>query len=313
MKKVSLPALVSVLLTLCLALPALAVPPPPTARQILEAAMKDAKNKEALERALGEVEVIVKNDPKDVEALYAKGWILSRLGQPGKAVAAYSMAFAFDPKFADAAYNAGVVLTDMGQSQEALKMFEAASKAAPKHVDALYNAGQVYYNLKRFPEALDRWKKAEKLAPKDFFIKKKVLQAYHAVGDLKGAKRARAAVWKMWKTTKDQRLKAMTEVCVDQFPVGDLHIYAYETFAPAGDLYYVYTFKATDKDNQLQGTTQLESSAVMREMGDAKYVLGVTLPGGTHKTIGPMFKKLPTYQEVKKVATEAIKTHLVQP
>ena len=109
----------------------------------------------------------------------------------------------------------------------------------------------------------------------------------------------------------------MREVCIDQFDVkskqGPLHIYAYETFEPKGDLYYVWTFKAANAKGKVVGTVQLESSAAIRELGDKKYVMGVSLPGGTHKTTGPWFETLPSYPKVREVARELLRTRLTAP
>lgn len=287
-------ALVVTLAALAAATPrALAEPPAPPAVQILQRAEADPQNTTLLEQLLGEVDKEVAANPKLAVNHYVHGWLLSHLGRGAEAVTAYDRAAELEPGFADALYNCGVVLSDLGRSDEALAHWNAAAEADPKHIDAYYNAAQTYYNRHQYKDALERWQKALALDPGDFDVQKKVLQAFNGLHERAGATKAREALLALWRDSDDPRVKAMTEFCFDQREVGKVHVYAYETLDPKGDLFYPYTFKLAGPDNRIFGSVRLESSAVIREAG-TPYILGFS-SGATHATTRTAYKTLPSY------------------
>jgi tetratricopeptide (TPR) repeat protein len=231
--------------------------------------------------------------------------VLSRLGKPDDAVAAYDKAFALDKRLADAAYNAGVVLAHAGKQKEAVVRFDKALVADPKHVDAAYNAGQGYYDLKQFAKAAERWTAAQKITPDDFNTAKKLLQAYMALGKAAEAAKARDKVFALKKAATDPGLVKMKSFVFDQFDVGKHHIFVYEAFDTSGDLAYVYQFQVTEQDKPI-GSVNLETSAVIREQG-VPFILGMD-KGDKHTTFGDkVWKTLPAYKDVKAIAIEKIK------
>jgi tetratricopeptide (TPR) repeat protein len=271
------------------------------ATAILRNAIAHDKDQQVLTESLAAIEKVIAKDDKDAEAHYARGWVLSHLLRGDDAIAEYDRALAIDPKFAAAAYNAGVVLSELNRDKEALVRFDKALAIDPKYVNAAYNAGQSYYNLKDFKHAADRWTTAQKLEPDDFQIAKKLVQVHNALGNAAAAAKARDAVFALWKAGKAGQIK---DYVFDQFDVGGHHIYAFETFDPSGDLAYVYHFVVTDHDQPI-GSVNLETSAVIREQG-TPYLLGMDKPG-VHEQLGKMFKKLPSYRELKPLVIEAIK------
>lgn len=273
---------------------------------ILRVAMENEKDPAALAESLAKLDDLVKKQPKQADAHYARGWILSRIDKAAEAVAAYDKAFALDKRLADAAYNAGVVLARAGKQKEAVVRFDRALAADPKHVDAAYNAGQGYYDLKQFAKAAERWTAAQKITPDDFNTAKKLLQAYMALGKAAEAAKARDKVFALKKAAKDPGLVKMKSFVFDQFDVGAFHIFVYEAFDTSGDLAYVYQFQVTDKDKPI-GSVNLETSAVIREQG-VPFVLGMD-KGDKHTTFSDRaWKALPAYKDIKAIAVEKIKT-----
>ncbi len=271
---------------------------------ILERAIANEKSVAALDKAVVDLDALIAKDPKDADAHYARGWVLSHQGKNEPAVAAYDRAFELDGKLADAAYNAGVVFGKLGNPKEAAVRFERALAVNPKHVDAAYNAGQSYYDAKDFANAGKRWEVAAKLEPDDFQIAKKLVQAYVAQGKPAELKKARDRVFAIWKASKDPEIKKLKSYVYDQFEVGKYHIYVYEAFDTSGDLAYVYQFKVTLRDKSL-GSVNLETSAVIREQR-VPYILGVD-KDSSHETLAEhTWKKLPDYKTVKAVATKTI-------
>ena len=272
---------------------------------ILRVAMEKEKDPAAMAEALTKLDDLVKKQPKQADAHYARGWVLSRIGKPDDAVAAYDKAFALDKRLADAAYNAGVVLARAGKQKEAVARFDKALTADPKHVDAAYNAGQGYYDLKQFAKAAQRWTAAQKITPNDFNTAKKLLQAYMALGKAAEAARARDKVFALKKAATDPGLVKMKSFVFDQFDVGKFHIFVYEAFDTSGDLAYVYQFQVTENDKPI-GSVNLETSAVIREQG-VPFLLGMD-KGDKHTTFSDKgWKTLPAYKDVKVIAVEKIK------
>jgi hypothetical protein len=95
---------------------------------------------------------------------------------------------------------------------------------------------------------------------------------------------------------------ALDPFVFDQFTVGDAHVMANETLDPKGDLYDVVAFSFYNKANKLVGVVHVESSKYGRETG-VPYVLAVTTPAG-HRTKNVMWKTMPPYPELKRVAIE---------
>ena len=252
------------------------------------------------EGALAAFEKAIELDSKDAQYRYALGRLLVHLEQPEKALESYRTAIKLDPKHAGALYSAGTILTDT-KPDEARDLFERAVAEAPDHVSARYNLGQLHYNAKRFEKALEQWSAAVKLAPDDFDVNKKVVQAFHALGRYGDAKPYREKLFELRK--KDERLKGLREFCFDQFTVGKYHVFAYETFDKVGDLYYHYTFKVMSPAGEMVRTINLESSVGIRAMG-VPYLLGKN-EGRVHSQLGHMWKKLPTYTELKPIVIKA--------
>jgi tetratricopeptide (TPR) repeat protein len=272
---------------------------------ILKVAMAKEKEPGALDKALVDLDALVKKQPKSADAHYARGWVLSRLSKDKEAVAAYDKAFLVDKKLADAAYNAGVVLARGKRHKDASIRFDRALTADPKHVDAAYNAGQTYYDMKQYQKAADRWTIASELAPDDFNAAKKIVQAYFALGKEADAMKAREKVFALKKAGKDPQVAKMKSYVFDQFDVGKYHIFVYETFDTSGDLAYVYTFQVTEQDKPV-GSVNLETSAVLREQG-VPFILGMD-KGDKHSSFPEKtWKTQPAYKVIKAEAIAKIK------
>jgi tetratricopeptide (TPR) repeat protein len=285
----------SVVLALALALAASPAAADPKPAEILEKAIAKQTDPKALEGSLAEIEAVLKKAPKDPDAHYAHGWILSHLGRSDQAIEAYDRAFELDRTLADAAYNAGVVLAHLGKTSDAVERFDRALAANPKLVDAAYNAGQSYYDLKKYAKAAERWRSAAALAPDDFATAKKLVQAYVALDDTRQATRWRDKVFELWKATKDAELKKLTAYVYDQFDVDANHVYAFEAFEPKD---YVFRFAVTEKDKPLFDVVLAPSST--------GYALWVD-KAGARTGVGVMWNRQPDYKTVKAEAIKAIR------
>ncbi len=289
----------------------LAAPPAPAASgepdpaivaiiQSIDAAKGD---RAALGKALADAEARCQKLPTEVHAHFARGYALSKLGRFEDAATAYLRALELDPKFAEAAYNAGVVRGGQGREAESAKLFDRAFAADPKHVDAAYNAGQAFYNLKDFRKALERWRSAQALDPQNFDTAKKVLQCHRALGQEAEARAAREQVFRLRNDSKDPRVRRMRDYVFDQFEVGALHVYAYETFAPQGADAVVYSYRAADKRNAIRGMVQLQAAP-------GGYALTFVPNGQPPLPTGKTWKSLPEVTALKPVVSQVIKEKL---
>jgi tetratricopeptide (TPR) repeat protein len=300
-------AILASLLSLTLAAPGASAQPggagASVAAKIMQRGEADPQNPALLVGLLAELDAETAAHPKVALNHRVRGWVLSHLGRREDAVAAYDAAVELDPKQVDALYECGVVLSDLGRFDEAIARWDAAAKVDPRNIDAFYNAAQTHYNRRQYKQALERWRKAQALDPGDFDVAKKILQALNGLGDKRRAAKAREALIAMWRGSDDERVRGLTEFCFDRKDVGEVHVYAYETFEPKGDLYYVYTFRLTGPDDQLVGAVQLESSAITRAAG-TPFVIGFNRDD-THHTTDRAYKQLPTrealWPEVEKV------------
>ena len=255
-------------------------------------------------QAIEQIDLLIATEPGHPPNYYARGLLTSGLGRYQEAVDAYQTAVTLDPDFADAHYNGGVVLTYLMREAEAIDWFVAATVAEPTMIDAYYNAGQVYYNLGQYESALAQWALARAVAPDDFDVVKKVMQAQIASGLFDDAWVTRDDLFRIWRTSPYPEINSMVDYVFDQFDVDGQWIYAFETFEPAGDLYYVYVFEVTHNGDIVR-TVALESSAVIREMG-SPFVIGIQ-EETSHYNTGIFFSELPTYQELRPVIIDVIR------
>ncbi len=270
----------------------------PPALEILERAISGEKDTKVLTQALADLDALIKKSPKDADAHYARGWVLSRVGKrDDEAVTAYDRAFDLDPRLADAAYNAGVVLGRLGNSKDAALRFDRALRVNPKHADAAYNAGQSYYDVADYENAAARWETAAKLQPDDFQIAKKLVQAYVGLGKPAAVTKARQRVFAMWKAHKDPDLAKLKSYVYDQLAVGKYHVYVYEAFEPSATM-PTFQAKVALKDKVI-GSVTLETK-------DGRYVVGVD-KAGEHTVLAEHdWKRQPDYKTWKDIVTKTI-------
>lgn len=93
---------------------------------------------------IAELEQIVANDPKNLQAWIALGNDYFDANQAQKSVQAYSKALAIDPNNANVLTDQGVMFRSLGFFDRALANFEKASKVDPMHLQSLFNIGIVY-------------------------------------------------------------------------------------------------------------------------------------------------------------------------
>ena len=107
--------------------------------------------------------IIVKSD--FAEAWSNLGTALSGLGRFAEAVAAGRRATALSPGSAEIAMNCGVVLQQSGNVADAVRAYESALAANPRSAGAHANLGVAYQELFRFDDAVQAFERAIAIKP----------------------------------------------------------------------------------------------------------------------------------------------------
>ncbi len=110
------------------------------------------------QQRIAELEKMVANDPKNLQAWTMLANDYYDTDQPQKAIDAYDKAIALDPGNPNLITDQGVMYRRVGAFDKALADFEKAQKLDPKHLQSLYNMGIVYAeDLKQRDKALQIW------------------------------------------------------------------------------------------------------------------------------------------------------------
>lgn len=111
-----------------------------------------------------ELEKIVANDPKNLNAWISLGNDYFDSQQAQKAIQAYAKALELKPDNPDVLTDQGIMFRKVGWFDRALANFEKAQKLNPNHLQSLYNIGVVYaVDLKQPEKAIPFWNRYLKL------------------------------------------------------------------------------------------------------------------------------------------------------
>ncbi|HEX2761181.1 MAG TPA: tetratricopeptide repeat protein [Rhizomicrobium sp.] len=99
------------------------------------------------------------------EVLVNHGNVLTAMGRPGEALAAYDQALAARPDFFEALFNRANLLLETRRTEEALVGFERAVAVRPDAAPVWNNRGTALRHLRRLEEALASYDRAAALTP----------------------------------------------------------------------------------------------------------------------------------------------------
>jgi cytochrome c-type biogenesis protein CcmH/NrfG len=110
------------------------------------------------QQRIAELEKVVANDPRNLQAWTMLANDYYDTDQPQKAISAYGKALELDPRNPNLLTDQGVMYKRVGWYDKALANFEKAQKLDPKHLQSLYNIGIIYAeDLKQPDKALKTW------------------------------------------------------------------------------------------------------------------------------------------------------------
>jgi tetratricopeptide (TPR) repeat protein len=119
------------------------------------------------EHEINRLNVLLKSDEKNTDALYNRAWLYERMGQLEMAEKDYTRVIQIDRQYKDAYYNRGVVYLKMKKYGEAVKDFSEVIGLQPGAVDAYCNRGNANLRLGKMDLALQDYDTAIKAKPDD--------------------------------------------------------------------------------------------------------------------------------------------------
>jgi tetratricopeptide (TPR) repeat protein len=111
------------------------------------------------------------------------GLDIESVGEPDRAVVAYSQAVALDREHLEANINLGRLLHDAGGTEDAERCYRAALETSPDHPTALYNLGVALEDQSRFEEAITCYRRALAAEPAHADAHYNIARLYELAGD----------------------------------------------------------------------------------------------------------------------------------
>ena len=110
---------------------------------------------------------LLKQDPKNADALYNKGWLDEYKGEVQAAEEGYAKVIEIDKRHTNAYFNRGLLFVKAKKYEQAINDFSQVIQLNPQSVDALCNRGNAYFQSGKADLALDDYNKAINLNPND--------------------------------------------------------------------------------------------------------------------------------------------------
>lgn len=117
------------------------------------------------EKAINNIDSLLKKFPTSSQILNLQGAILSAQGKFLDAVKSYKKAVKINPNFAEAFNNLGVSLVNIGNFDDALKSYKTALLLKPNYSDLLINIGIVFSQKGEYQLAIKNFEKSIVLNP----------------------------------------------------------------------------------------------------------------------------------------------------
>ncbi|MGH7256559.1 MAG: tetratricopeptide repeat protein [Nitrospirales bacterium] len=123
-------------------------------------------SQKSYERALAEVDAILKEDPQNLDARLRAGLIYGELKQYSKAIEELRAILAVRPTELRVRDYLGLIYEELKEYDHAIAAYEENLKLQPAYVDGRLHLGFLLYRLKRYPEAIGHLTEAVNLNPK---------------------------------------------------------------------------------------------------------------------------------------------------
>jgi predicted O-linked N-acetylglucosamine transferase (SPINDLY family) len=108
---------------------------------------------------------ILKQDDKNILALYSLGAIEQQRGMSDRALAYFEQGVSAKPDYAPMWFSRGVALQSLKQHEKAIESFDKALEINPQYIEVLVNKGAALAELKRHRDALLNYEELLKIEP----------------------------------------------------------------------------------------------------------------------------------------------------
>ena len=220
-----------------------------------------------------------------------------------------------DENRASELFSESLELAESGNLPAAILLMDSAIRLNPDSPNAYWNLGIWYGEVGEYIKALETWRKYRSLEPDDWQGRAKVIQTCQALGDTACREKEREELFTLWESGTDSALSSKEMYCRDQFSVGTMKVFAFETFAPSGDRMIFYTFYPFDSSGNAASRFSLGSyemtTQMARDVGEIaedERIYHLDEYGGSnysHATWG-MYGFKPSYEEVKGFVSAAL-------
>jgi len=124
--------------------------------------------------AIQDFTIIIKNNPRNAEALFIRGICLSNIGSELPAIEDFTKALSINPRYKEAYLERAYSKNNVEDFDGALADYGKALEIDPDYAEAYLNRGTLYYELDRDADACKDWRKAMNLG---FKIAEQVVEA----------------------------------------------------------------------------------------------------------------------------------------
>ena len=119
-----------------------------------------------LQATVRQLEEIVRNDPKNLQALVQLGNAYFDAEMPRPSIETYRKALALNDKDPNVWTDMGIMYRAVGDYSASIESFRKAMAISPMHPESRMNLGVVYYyDLKNTPAAVQAWEEFLRLEP----------------------------------------------------------------------------------------------------------------------------------------------------
>ena len=197
-----------------------------------------------------------------------------------------------------------------GDQEAAEQLLRRAVEIDPGYYNGWFNLGQFTQGRNQPADALALFQKAAALKPGELAPRAKIVQCLQALGRLSERDKAREDVFTVYAAGKTRE----AVFCRDLFESGSKKITVVEFFEPSGVRAVRYAFTVADKSGQKAAETvslgSYEAVTILARQkrqigpGERMYHVDRYFPGG--HAVYAMFKKEPTYDEVRQIVLEML-------
>jgi len=121
----------------------------------------------------------IKINPKDAEAYNNMGIVLKELNKFDIAHNNFCNAIKLKPDYAEAHNNCGVVLKELEEEEKAIKSFRLAIKFKKNYAQAYFSLGHIFFERNKFNEALQNFYQSYKINSKLNYLLSSIIDTKH--------------------------------------------------------------------------------------------------------------------------------------